>query len=118
MNIHRGFLLVPTLFLLSACGGADDVETGATSDPTTDTTASAVEGGQVALVSGFSGPESVRYDEEADVYFIGNFNGNPSELANNGFISRMTPDGEIEELHFIAGGQNGATLHAARGMGL
>lgn len=75
-----------------------------------------VEATQIALVDGFSGPESVRYDEEADVYFVGNFNGNASELDNNGFISRMTPDGEIENLHFISGGQNGVTLHAVRGM--
>src|SRR5690606_41707706 len=58
----------------------------------------------------------VRYDEEADVYFVGNFNGNPAELDNNGFISRLSPDGEILDLQFIAGGQNGVTLHAPRGM--
>lgn len=116
MNIHRGFLLVPSLLLLAACGGTDDSSQTSSADIPADTSTGAAENAQVALVSGFSGPESVRYDEEADVYFVGNFNGNPSELANNGFISRMTPDGEIEELHFIAGGQNGATLHAARGM--
>lgn len=109
---HLPLLLVLPAFV--ACAGEPDTESAATAAP--DTSVAGGEAGQVALVDGFSGPESVRYDEEADVYFVGNFNGNPSELDNNGFISRMTPDGEIEDLHFIAGGQNGVTLHAVRGM--
>ena len=104
------------LFVAAGCGGEPEGDTAARVAP--DTSIAGTEAGQVVLVSGFSGPESVRYDEEADVYFVGNFNGNPSELSNDGFISRMTPDGEIEELHFIAGGQNGVTLHAARGMAI
>lgn len=116
MNIRGSILLAPMALFLAACGGADDTNQAVSASADVDTSASAAGGAQIALVSGFSGPESVRYDEEADVYFVGNFNGNPSELSNDGFISRMTPDGEIEDLHFIAGGQNGVTLHAARGM--
>ena len=109
-------IFVPAIALLTAaCAGEDAPEAGQRQMAATDTTTSAGDP-QVALVDGFSGPESVRYDEEADVYFVGNFNGNPGELDNNGFISRMSPDGAIEELHFISGGQNGVTLHAVRGM--
>lgn len=69
-----------------------------------------------ATVTGFAGPEAVRYDPEQDVYFVANFNGPGDAADNNGFISRMTPEGDIESLKFIEGGQAGLTLHAPRGM--
>ncbi|MBT8136924.1 MAG: hypothetical protein KJO54_07935 [Gammaproteobacteria bacterium] len=65
-------------------------------------------------VTGFSGPESVRYDPELDVYFVGNFNGESSG-DSNGFVSKMSPAGEIIELKFMQGGDY-APLHGARGM--
>src|SRR5690606_36769838 len=114
MNRRSYLPLVLALTATTACAGEPEGESAAGAAP--DTSVAGDEAGQVALVSGFSGAESVRYDEEADVYFVGNFNGNASELDNNGFISRMTPDGEIENLHFISGGQNGVTLHAVRGL--
>lgn len=67
-------------------------------------------------VEGFSGPEAVRYDPVQDIYFVANFNGAGSALDDNGFISRLRPDGTIEQLRFIAGGTAGVTLHAPRGM--
>ena len=70
----------------------------------------------LATREGFSGPEAVRYDPDQDVYFVGNFNGRGSALDNNGFVSRMGPDGELANLRFIAGGTSGVTLHAPRGM--
>jgi len=42
---------------------------------------------------GLRAPAFVLHDEEQDVYFV----------ANAGFISRVTPDGRIEELRFIDG---------------
>lgn len=73
-------------------------------------------GQRVAAPAVFSGPESVRYDPDQDVYFVGNFNGAGNDRDNNGFITRMSPDGAVDSLRFIAGGQNGVTLHAPRGM--
>lgn len=70
----------------------------------------------LASREGFSGPEAVRYDPDQDIYFVGNFNGSGSALDDNGFISRLSPDGEIEQLRFIAGGTKGVVLHAPRGM--
>ncbi|HEX2220153.1 MAG TPA: hypothetical protein VHG35_15225 [Gemmatimonadales bacterium] len=70
----------------------------------------------IATVTGFSGPEAVRYDPEQDVYFVGNFNGAGDAADNNGFISRLRADGKVENLRFIAGGAKGVTLHAPRGM--
>jgi len=66
---------------------------------------------------GFVAPEAVRYDPDQDVYFVGNWGtGSASATDNNGYISRMRPDGQIETLKFIAGGTNGVVLHAPRGM--
>jgi hypothetical protein len=71
----------------------------------------------IASPGGFIQPEAVRYDPDQDVYFVNSWgNGDPGAKDNNGFISRMTPDGTIERLRFIAGGTGGASLHAPRGM--
>jgi glucose/arabinose dehydrogenase/sugar lactone lactonase YvrE len=47
-------------------------------------------------------PEAVLHDEEQDVYFV----------TNQGFVSRVTPDGKIAELKFIEG------LRAPKGMAI
>jgi hypothetical protein len=66
---------------------------------------------------GFVAPEAVRYDPDQDVYFVGNWGtGSASATDNNGYISRMKPDGQIETMRFIAGGTNRVVLHAPRGM--
>jgi sugar lactone lactonase YvrE len=71
----------------------------------------------IASVSGFTQPEAVRYDPDQDIYFVGNWGpGGPGAIDNNGFISRMSADGKIAQLKFIAGGTRGAVLNAPRGM--
>jgi sugar lactone lactonase YvrE len=71
----------------------------------------------VASPAAFNQPEAVRYDPEQDVYFVSNWGpGDVDAKDDNGFISRMTPDGAVQQLRFIAGGTAGATLHAPRGM--
>ena len=71
----------------------------------------------VASPAGFTEPEAVRYDPDQDVYFVTNWGGGPVEAKdNNGFISRMRPDGAVDSLRFIAGRSRGATLHSPRGM--
>jgi sugar lactone lactonase YvrE len=71
----------------------------------------------IATPGGFTDPEAVRYDPDQDVYFVTNWGtGSPEAKDNNGFISRMSPDGVVQQLKFIAGGAGGATLHSPRGM--
>ncbi|MFN2571108.1 MAG: SMP-30/gluconolactonase/LRE family protein [Gemmatimonadales bacterium] len=65
---------------------------------------------------GFSSPETVLWDSIADVYLISNINGKPGAADNNGFIARLRPDGSVEALKWIAGGQDGVTLHGPKGM--
>lgn len=72
----------------------------------------------IVSVGGFSTPESVRWDEIRDVYWVSNINGNPNQKDNNGFIARMRPDGTVDSLRFIAGGANGVTLNAPKGMAM
>jgi sugar lactone lactonase YvrE len=73
---------------------------------------------RVTVVPGFLTPESVKYDASQDVYFVSNINGNPSAKDNNGFISRVRPDGTIEALKFIEAGRNGVTLNGPKGLAL
>lgn len=68
------------------------------------------------VVTGFSGPESVRFDAQQGVWFVGNWNGPASATDNNGMISVVRADGTLDTLDFISGGRDGATLHAPRGM--
>jgi sugar lactone lactonase YvrE len=67
-------------------------------------------------VTGFSSPESVLHDSTQDIYFVSNINGSPTAKDNNGFISRVRPDGAVENLKFIEGGRGGVTLNAPKGM--
>ncbi len=55
-------------------------------------------------------PESVIYDEERDVIFVANINGNPSEKDGNGFISILNTNGTLKELKWVVG------LDAPKGM--
>src|SRR5438094_7242267 len=73
---------------------------------------------KVAVVEGFLTPESVKYDTAQDVYFVSNVNGGPLAKDNNGFISRVRPDGAIENLKFVEGAHNGVTLNAPKGLAL
>jgi hypothetical protein len=81
-------------------------------------TGAAASSGPIAVREGFVAPEAVRYDPDQDVYFVANWggDGNPGKADNNGFISRMRPDGTVENPRFIAGGNGGVTLHSPRGM--
>ena len=76
-------------------------------------------GAPIVVREGFTAPEAVRYDPEQDLYFVANWGTGPSNgRDNNGFISRVRPDGTIDSLRFIAGGTSGVTLHAPRGMAI
>jgi hypothetical protein len=65
---------------------------------------------------GFAQPESAIHDAEADVYLVSSINENPRVHDGNGFISRVSPEGDVLDLRWIAGGVNGVTLDAPKGM--
>jgi sugar lactone lactonase YvrE len=72
----------------------------------------------VVTYSGLSTPESVLYDADADRYLVSNINGKPTEKDNNGFISVLSPDGQITTLKWIEGGKNKVKLDAPKGLAL
>lgn len=55
-------------------------------------------------------PESIRYDDVRDVIYVSSINGRATEKDGNGFISKLTTGGKIENLKWITG------LDAPKGM--
>jgi acetyl esterase/lipase/sugar lactone lactonase YvrE len=60
----------------------------------------------------------VLHDPEADVYLVANINGGPSDKDGNGFISRVSPEGDLIALKWIDGATEDTTLNAPKGMAL
>ena len=73
---------------------------------------------KVGETSNLQGPESARYDRELDVWFVSNVNGMPAAKDNNGYISRLRPDGTPYQVKFIEGGKKGVTLNAPKGLAI
>jgi hypothetical protein len=73
---------------------------------------------KVGETSKLQGPESARYDRELDVWFVSNVNGMPAAKDNNGYISRLRPDGTPYQVKFIEGGKKGVTLNAPKGLAI
>ncbi len=63
-------------------------------------------------------PESVLYDDKDDCYLVSNINGEPGAKDNNGFISKLGPDGAVIALKWIEGGKGKTKLDAPKGMGI
>ena len=97
----------------SGCGRRTNDAGGADSS-----TASAPPGrDQIAVRNvGFATPESVLHDPLTDTYLVSNINGSPLEADDNGFISRLTAEGEVTNLKWIDGASDSVTLHAPKGM--
>lgn len=114
----RPWVLLGAAAILGACGGTRDSSEAASAADT----AAAVESGPSAAVAltveGLQTPESARFDPELGVYFVSNINGSPMAKDGNGFISRLTRDGKIDSLKFIAGGRDGATLNGPKGLAI
>jgi streptogramin lyase len=67
---------------------------------------------------GFLAPRSVLYDAAADQYLVSNINGAPDDADDNGFVSRVTPDGKVAVLKWIDGAEANVELHAPKGMAI
>jgi sugar lactone lactonase YvrE len=114
--MRRNRQLVLSLVVVAAgCG----VGTTDQSAPATSTTPYTPPGSTHRIADiGFSTPESVLHDPVADVYLVSNINGSPLARDDNGFISRVTPEGEVESLKWIDGAADAVTLNAPKGMAL
>jgi len=69
---------------------------------------------RIAVVEGLAGPEAVHWDDEQQVWFVSNFNGDASGDAN-GFVSKIGSGGQILEFEFMTGTDE-HPLHGPRGM--
>ena len=58
----------------------------------------------------FDVPESVCWDPDREILYVSNIGGNPGEKDGNGFISRVTIEGEVRKLRWVTG------LNAPKGM--
>ncbi|MEW5929029.1 MAG: SMP-30/gluconolactonase/LRE family protein [Gemmatimonadota bacterium] len=65
---------------------------------------------------GFDAPETVLYDERADVYLVSNVGGGPWAEDGDGFVSRVSPDGRVLALKWIDGAAEGVQLDGPKGM--
>ncbi len=62
--------------------------------------------------TGFKNPESVVYDSKRDLLYVSNVNGKPGDKDNNGSIARVSLNGDIQELDWVAG------LNAPKGLAI
>jgi sugar lactone lactonase YvrE len=67
---------------------------------------------------GFQTPESILYVPDEDIYLVSNINGGPTDADDNGFISRVSPEGKVLELKWIDGTKKEVTLDAPKGMAI
>lgn len=67
-------------------------------------------------VANLSVPESFIVDDDTGYYYISNINGKPTEKNNNGFITKLNPDGTLLDKKFVQGGEKGVTLNAPKGL--
>ncbi len=70
----------------------------------------------VDITEGLALPETVVWDPDQDVYFISNMNGDPAWDDDNGYISKVSPNGAFLDRFFIDGRQPDITLHSPKGM--
>ena len=109
MTRNRFFILLVASGVV-ACGG-NDAPVDQTASPEPDPVI------EVADV-GFSTPESVLHDTAADIYLVSNISGAPVAKDDDGFISRLSPDGEVEQLKWIDGAAADVTLHGPKGLAI
>ena len=111
--MERRIGLIGAVLLLAACGSKEKAGQAAAGDTIVAPSGPAT---RVSATTGFSTPESVRWDAEQGVWFVSNIDGSPTAKDGNGFISRLRSDGAVDSLRFVAGGRDGVTLNAPKGM--
>jgi sugar lactone lactonase YvrE len=121
------YYFTPTMTLaaalsVAACSPRDNTDRAASVGDTAAAGAKSDAGPRMATKTGevrdLQTPESARWDYDQNVWFVSNINGDPFRKDNNGFIARVTADGKVDSLKFIAGGRGGATLNAPKGMAI
>lgn len=122
--------LIAVLAALSACKkksdkpaeptkGSADVAAQASDAGAADAAAAAWDGkSPLSISEGFATPESVLYDADSDLYLVSNINGEPTGVDDNGYITRISPDGTISDAKWIDGAKDDVKLDAPKGMAI
>jgi len=66
---------------------------------------------------GLATPESIQHEPQSDTYLVSNINGDPLAKDDNGFISKLSPDGTVIALKWIDGASPDVELNAPKGIG-
>jgi DNA-binding beta-propeller fold protein YncE len=74
--------------------------------------------GAQITVTELQSPYSFINDPIEKNYFISSVNGEAEAADNNGFITKLNPNGKLLNLKFIQGGKDDVTLNAPKGMAL
>lgn len=115
----RARMLSGAAVMLAACGGGREAGDAAAGADTTAAVDSASLSATIALtLDSLEAPEAARFDPELGVYFVSNVNGSPTGKDGNGYISRVTRDGKVDSLKFIAGGRGGVKLDSPKGLAI
>ncbi len=64
------------------------------------------------ISDGLKTPESVIYNQDNNLIYVANINGQPAEKDGNGFISVLTADGKMKKAEWVTG------LNAPKGMAI
>ena len=104
--------------LLAACGGGERKTADADSAAADTAAPRGPTATAIVTVDSLDGPEAARWDSDLKVWWVANVNGGPGAKDNNGYLSRISADGKIDSLKFVAGGRNKVTLHAPKGMAI
>ena len=112
-------LALGAVAVLAGCGGRDAGGAGTADTTAAEAAADSTPAAAIALtVDSLEAPEAARFDAGLGVFFVANINGSPLGKDGNGYISRLTREGKVDSLKFIAGGRGGVTLHAPKGMAI
>jgi sugar lactone lactonase YvrE len=65
--------------------------------------------------TGFKNPESAVYDRASGAIYVSNVNGDPMSKDGNGFISKLSPDGQVIALEWVKGLDSPTGLTLATG---
>ena len=72
----------------------------------------------VEVKDGLATPESVLYDADSDIYLVSNINGDALGADDNGYISKVGPDGKMIEAKWLDGAKPDVKLDAPKGMAI
>jgi sugar lactone lactonase YvrE len=104
--------------LLSGCDNTSQQNTAATETDSVSTTNTSQAASEVSLTKKWETeavlnvPESVFYDQKNNVLYVSNINGQSDGKDGNGFISKVSLEGKVDNLEWVKG------LDAPKGMGV